>query len=80
MRTARWRTAPLDLGFTASVDNAAALDPALRGALAVDGTIGGTMDAPAVAAVLNAPSLRVADRAVDRLKLNTKASDLLAAS
>lgn len=69
----------LDLGFTAGVDDAAALDPALRGALAVEGTIGGTIDAPAVAAELNSPSLRVADRAIDRLKLSTKASDLLAA-
>ncbi|MBA4095614.1 MAG: hypothetical protein C0484_02435 [Rhodospirillum sp.] len=69
----------LDLGFSASVDDAAALDPAVRGALAVAGTIGGTMDAPAVAAELNAPSLRVADRAVDHLKLSAKASDLLAA-
>ena len=69
----------LDLGFTANVDDAAALDPALRGALAVDGTVDGTMDAPAVAVVLNAPSLRVADRAVEHLKLSAKASDLLAA-
>ena len=69
----------LDLGFTAGVDDAAAIDPALRGALAVDGTIDGTMDAPAVAAVLTSPSLRVADRAIEHLKLSTKATDLLAA-
>jgi translocation and assembly module TamB len=69
----------LNLGFAAGVDDAAALDPALRGALAVDGTVTGTMDTPAVAAELNAPSLRVADRAVDHLKLSTKATDLLAA-
>jgi translocation and assembly module TamB len=69
----------LDIAFAAGVDDAAALDLALRGALAVDGTVGGTMDAPAVAAELNAPSLRVADRAVDHLKLRMKASDLLTA-
>jgi translocation and assembly module TamB len=69
----------LNLGFAASVDDAAALDPALRGALAVDGTVNGTMDAPAVTAELNAPSLRVADRAIEHLKLSTTASDLLAA-
>jgi len=68
----------LDLGFTASVDDAAALDPAVRGQMTLDGTVRGTMDAPAVVAQLNAPSLRVADHAVERLTLNTEATDLLA--
>ena len=53
----------IDLGFTASVDDAAALDPAVRGQITLDGTVDGTMDAPAVVAELNAPSLRVADHA-----------------
>ena len=68
----------LDLGFTVSVDDAAALDPAVRGQMTLDGTVRGTMDAPAVVAQLNAPSLRVADHVVERLKLNTEATDLLA--
>ncbi len=69
----------LDLGFTAGVDDAAALDPAVTGgAIAVDGTVSGTMDAPAAAAELNAPSLRVANRTIERLKLKTAATDLLA--
>ena len=69
----------LDLGFTAGIDDAAALDPAVSGgAITVDGTVSGTMDAPAVAAELNAPSLRVADRAIERLELKTEATDLLA--
>ena len=68
----------LDLGFTASVDDAAALDPTVRGQITLDGTVHGTMDAPAVVVQLNAPSLRVADHAVERLKLNTEATDLLA--
>ncbi len=63
----------LDLGFTASVDDAAALDPAVRGQITLDGTVHGTMDAPAVVAELNAPSLRVADHVVERLKLSTEA-------
>ena len=69
----------LDLSFAAGVDDAAALDPVLRGALTVDGAVSGTMDAPAVALDLNAPSLRVADRTVEGLKLHAKATDLLAA-
>jgi translocation and assembly module TamB len=69
----------LDLGFSAGVEAAAALDPALGGgAIAVDGTVSGTMDAPAVAAQLDAPSLRIANRAIERLKLKTEATDLLA--
>jgi translocation and assembly module TamB len=69
----------LDLDFTAGIDDAAVLDPAVSGgAIAVDGTVSGTMDAPAVAAELNAPSLHVANRAIERLKLKTEATDLLA--
>lgn len=69
----------LDLGFTARVDDPAALDPAVRGgAITVDGTVRGTTDAPAVAAALNAPSLRVADRVIEKLKLSTDARDLFA--
>ncbi|HJR23344.1 MAG TPA: translocation/assembly module TamB domain-containing protein [Dongiaceae bacterium] len=69
----------LDLGFSARVDDAAALDPAVHGgAVTVDGTVSGTMDAPAMVAQLNAPSLRVADRVIEHLKLSTEATDLLA--
>jgi translocation and assembly module TamB len=69
----------LDLGFTARVDDAGALDPAVRGgAITVEGKVSGTMDAPTVAAELNAPSLHVADRVIEHLKLSTEATDLLA--
>lgn len=67
----------LDLGFSASIDDAAALDPALRGALTLDGSIYGAIDAPAAVAELNAPSLRAADHSIERLKLTAEASDLL---
>jgi translocation and assembly module TamB len=68
----------LDVSFTAALDDAAAVDPMLRGQVMLDGTVHGTMDAPALAVQLNSPALTVAGRRFEQLKLSTTAADLLA--
>jgi translocation and assembly module TamB len=68
----------LNLTFTANLDEAAAIDPALRGQIAADGKISGTIDAPLVATELKSPVLTVAGRRLEEVTLSTKAADLLA--
>src|SRR5690349_16272843 len=68
----------LDLTFVANLDEAAVIDPTLRGQIAADGAISGTIDAPSVAAELKSPVLTVAGRRLEQITLSTKAVDLLA--
>jgi translocation and assembly module TamB len=69
----------LDLSFTSAVDDAAAIDPMLGGKFTLDGTVGGTMEAPLLAAELNSPALIVAERRLEQLKLNTTIADVTSA-
>jgi translocation and assembly module TamB len=68
----------LDLSFTGSLYDAAAIDPGVSGQVVVDGTIYGTMDAPSVVAELNSATLATAGHRADNVKLNATATGLLA--
>jgi translocation and assembly module TamB len=68
----------LDLSFTGNLDDAAAIEPGVRGQVVVDGTVYGTMDAPSVVAELNSPALAAVGHRADNVKLTATATDLLA--
>jgi translocation and assembly module TamB len=67
----------LDLSFTGTIEDAAAIDPALAGKGMIDGTIYGTLDQPSLVAELNAPALIFAGHRADAVKLSASARDLL---
>lgn len=67
----------IDVSFNANLDDAAAIDPTLRGQVMLDGTISGTMEAPELKADLSAPTLAIAGRRLDQLSLSAQAADLL---
>ncbi|HEU4824925.1 MAG TPA: translocation/assembly module TamB domain-containing protein, partial [Dongiaceae bacterium] len=69
----------LDLAFVTRLDDAGTIDPAMRGEMALEGTIQGAIDAPSVAAQLTSPDLRVAGRSAQNVKLGATATDLLTA-
>ncbi|HET6620856.1 MAG TPA: translocation/assembly module TamB domain-containing protein [Dongiaceae bacterium] len=67
----------LDLAFATKLDDAQAIDPAMRGEVGLDGTIQGTIEAPSLSAQLTSPDLRFAERSAQNVKLNVTATDLL---
>ena len=67
----------LDVAFAARLDDAQAIDPAVRGEASLDGTVQGTVDAPSVAAQLTSPDLRFAGRTAQNVKLSAAVTDLL---
>jgi len=66
----------IDLSFTTSLEDAAAIDPVMQGRVTVDGTVSGTMDAASVVAELSSASLSVAGHRADNLKLSATAVNL----
>ncbi|HET6158584.1 MAG TPA: translocation/assembly module TamB domain-containing protein [Dongiaceae bacterium] len=67
----------LDFSLTTNLEDAAAIDPTVQGAIVLDSTIYGTMDAPSVVAELNSSALTVAGHRAENVKLATTATDLM---
>jgi len=67
----------LDFTFATRLDDAGAIDPAIRGQVTMDGTLRGTLDAPSVTTELNSPALGFAGHSARNVKLKGTATDLL---